>query len=187
MVTGNSDENLREICEKVAGRKMQTPLDFDFLAMRILDSTNLYIAPITLKRFWGYLGEKRQKPPHRYTLNILAQYAGYIDYEEFVKSKENDIDSEFLSNHSLLTRNIQKGCKIELKWRPDRCVIVQYQGMNIFKVLESKNSKLSKGDTFQLEQFIDGESLILNCLIHEGKEPTNYICGRLGGIKFRII
>ncbi len=187
MTTSDSYEKLRESCEKVAGRKMLTPRDFDFLAMRIFDSTHQYIASITLKRFWGYLGEARQKTPYRNTLNILAQYVGYINYEEFCQGEEKEIESHFLPNNFLQTRDIQKDCRIEIKWRPNRCVIVQYEGMSVFKVLKSTNSKLSEGDTFLLSLLIDGEPLILNCLIHEGKAPTNYICGRIGGIKFRII
>ena len=44
---------LQEKVEIVAGRKMITPRDFDYLSARIFDKTQTYIAPVTLKRFWG--------------------------------------------------------------------------------------------------------------------------------------
>ncbi|MBE6308341.1 MAG: hypothetical protein E7087_03430 [Bacteroidales bacterium] len=185
MTTEEINKNLRERVEAVAGEKIETPRDFNILAMRILDKNGTYISPITLKRFWGYLGKDKQKPPYKHTLNILAKYAGYINYDEFINEKENNIESNFLLNKCLQTRSLRKGCKLEIKWRPNRCVTVQYEGMEMFKVTESINSKLSKGDTFIVGEIVDGEPLILSHLIHEGKQPVNYICGRLGGIKFR--
>lgn len=177
---------LRERVESVAGRKMISPRDFDFLAMRILDSTGSYIASVTLKRFWGYLGKEKQRAPFRHTLNILAQYAGYINYSVFCEHLENNIESDFLPNDSLQTNSLQKGSHVEIMWQPDRCITVQYEGLDMFKVVESINSKLSKGDTFFLNMIIDGEPLYLRCLVHDGASPTNYVCGRIGGVKYKV-
>ncbi len=52
---------LQQKVEMVAGRNMNTPRDFDYLSTLIFDRTKSYIAPITLKRFWGYLGERYRK------------------------------------------------------------------------------------------------------------------------------
>lgn len=179
-------DKLQEKTEQITGCKMKSPRDFDYLSTRILDKTKQYLSPITLKRFWGYLGDKYQKTPYRNTLNILAQYAGYISIEAFVESLNNTTSqSDFLPNNSLQASSLKVGDKVQLMWHPDRCVTIEYQGMNMFKVAESINSKLSKGDTFILGNIIDGEPLHLHCLIHEGGLPTNYICGRVDGIKFK--
>ena len=69
-------KELQDKVEIVAGRKMITPRDFDYLSARIFDKTKTYISPITLKRFWGYLGDRNRKKPYRSTLNTLAIYAG---------------------------------------------------------------------------------------------------------------
>ena len=42
---------LQQKAEQVAGREMNTPRDFDYLATRIFEKTKGYISPITLKRF----------------------------------------------------------------------------------------------------------------------------------------
>lgn len=188
----NQDElysTLREKAEQVAGRAMNTPRDFDFLATRILDKTKGYIAPITLKRFWGYLGDEYRKKPYRSTLNILAQFVGYVSIEAFEESHAGGslMESDFLTNDSLQVASLEKGAHIELRWYPDRCVTVAYLGMEMFKVVESVNSKLSAGDTFMVSQIVDGEPLTLRCLVHEGMEPTNYVCGRVNGVKYRVI
>ena len=57
----------------------------------------------------------------------------------------------------------------------------------MFKVLESKNSKLSKGDTFICERFVENSPLMLSNLIHDNSNPVNYICGKRNGIKYQLI
>ena len=179
---------LRQKAEQVAGRAMNTPRDFDYLAMRIFDKTKGYIAPVTLKRFWGYLGEERRKKPYRSTLDILAQFAGYVSIEAFEEGYAGGsaVESDFLTNDSLQVTSLEKDARIELRWYPDRCVTVVYLGMEMFRVVESVNSKLSTGDTFMVNQIIDGEPLTLRCLVHEGMAPTNYVCGRVNGVKYRV-
>lgn len=180
---------LQQKAEQVAGRVMNTPRDFDYLATRILDKTKGYIAPITLKRFWGYLGDEYRKKPYRSTLNILAQFVGYVSIEAFEESYAggSQVESDFLTNDSLQVASLEKNTRIELRWYPDRSITVVYLGMEMFKVVESVNSKLSAGDTFMMSQIIDGEPLTLRCLVHEGMAPTNYVCGRVNGVKYRVM
>ena len=182
-------DKLREKTVKVAGRSMISPRDFDYLASRILDATRSYIAPITLKRFWGYVDGNKPKRPFRNTLNVLSQYVGYGDWDCFVKSFTSpaEVQSDFLPNSCLRTVSLNRSDRVQLTWHPDRCVTISYEGMGMFKVTESINSKLSVGDTFLCECFIDGEPLQLHCLVHEGQQPTNYVCGKVNGIKFRVL
>ncbi len=180
--------NLKLLAEKVAGRRMATPRDFDYLAMRILDNTKMYVSAITLKRFWGYLGDKYQTSPCRFTLNALAQYVGYIDWESFRTTGNSGVaHSNFLPNDSIRSSSLKRNDRIELMWHPGRRVTINYEGLGMFKVTESINSKLSSGDTFMCDCIIDGEPLHLYCLVHEGNAPTNYVCGNIGGVKFKVI
>ena len=182
-------DRLREKVEKVKGRAMTTPRDFDYLSSRIFDATRSYVAPTTLMRFWGYIEADKGKRPSRNTLNVLAQYAGYADWERFEQSfdAETELQSDFLPNDCLRTASLTQGDRVQLTWLPDRCVTISYEGMGMFKVIESINSKLSAGDTFLCEQFVDGEALYLRCLVHEGGKPTNYVCGQVNGVKFRVV
>ena len=180
---------LQQKAESVAGRTMRTPRDFDYLSARIFDKTKGYIAPVTLKRFWGYLGDERRKKPYRNTLNILAQFTGYVSIEAFEEAHAGGsaVESDFLTNDSLQATSLEKDTCIELRWYPDRCVTIVYLGMEMFKVVESANSKLNVGDTFMVSQIVDGEPLTLRCLVHEGMAPTNYVCGRVNGVKYRVL
>ena len=180
-------EQLKAKIEKTLGREMKTPRDFDFLAARIYTLTQTHISSTTLKRMWGYLEKEQNHKPQIFTLNILARTAGYKDWESFEKSSEAESDSDFINNECLQAATLIAGDTIRLTWEPDRTVTIRYEGIDMFTVTESVNSKLSVGDTFHVQYFINGEPLQLFCLVHEGGKPTNYICGRNGGIAFNLL
>lgn len=179
---------LRGAVEKTVGREMKTTSDFDHLAAHLLEMTKVRISAMTLKRFWGYLGEKNMRQPRLSTLNALALYVGYTDWMTYYKhsSAAGEVESDFLKNNSLVTNSLVKGTQIRLMWQPDRVVIVRHEGYEVFTVVESVNSKLSVGDTFRCGLIVEGEPMHLSGLVHEGGEQTSYVCGRKNGVKFRI-
>lgn len=81
-------EQLRLAVERKAGRKMQTNKDFDCLSESVYDQTHAKISTTTLKRIWGYLSEG--VTPRRYTLDQLARFIGYDDFDAFSASLETD-------------------------------------------------------------------------------------------------
>ena len=80
-------KQLRRAVERTLGRKMQTNKDFDCLADSIYEKTHAKISTTTLKRLWGYLSEG--VTPRRYTLDQLAHFVGYDDFDAFCASLEN--------------------------------------------------------------------------------------------------
>ena len=182
-------EKLKECVENVAGFKMRTRQDFDFLATNIFNETRQMLSATTIKRFWGYLKEKEELKPRVSTFNILARYVGYADFETFCKyqSEGNECESEFILNKCLSARSLFKGDVVRLLWAPDRCVTIQYIGLCMFRVIGSRNSKLCENDTFICERIVENSPLLLSNLIHNNGEPVNYICGKRGGVKYQLI
>jgi hypothetical protein len=86
-MTDKQIEQLREAVEQTAGCRMQTHKDFVFLSDAIFERTHQTVGVNTLKRLWGHLEEGAT--PRLSTLNILAQYAGFDDWETFVASSRN--------------------------------------------------------------------------------------------------
>lgn len=186
--TGNTQyEDLKTAAEKVAMRKIVVKRDFEYLSMHIQNRTGAYLSVNTLRRLWE--GEKHNITPRLYTLDTIANYVGYNSYAAFRESMaaEGKCGSGFLVNDYLVSSTLQKGWHIQITWEPGRQIIVEYIGCEMFKVIESINSKLSKDDTFQADIITQGEPLYLNRLIHEGGEPTRYFCGKTNGIKYKII
>ncbi|MBR4967591.1 MAG: hypothetical protein IKY19_05100 [Bacteroidaceae bacterium] len=182
-------EKLKEYVESVAGFNLYTPKDFDNLTEYIFKETGSLLSSTTLKRIWGYLHENKENTPRLSTLNILSKFIGYVNYATFCKYQQmqGECESDFINNNCLQAKSLLKGDKIRLLWQPDRCVTIQYIGLCMFKVIESRNSKLSLNDVFICERIIDGESLLLSNLIHNGSDPVNYICGKKNGVKFQLL
>lgn len=65
--------------------------DFENLQQRILDETGVSLSASTLRRIWGRVDY--QHLPSGTTLNTLAQFAGYADWRQFVRSQSVPIES----------------------------------------------------------------------------------------------
>lgn len=179
-------QSLREAVEKAAGRKMNTPRDFNHLVACIQSSTNELISATTLKRFWGYLENDKVYRPFKHTLDVLSTFVGYKSWENFCNSSSatGSSQSDYLNNNRLYTTSLLNDDKITLLWGPDRKVEIKYLGLDLFEVVESTNSKLKVGDRFCCGHFIDGEPLYLSRLIRDNGVIGDYVCGRNTGINF---
>lgn len=183
-------DKLKLKVEQQLGHSVVVSSDFSNLSADILAKTKNYISTITLRRFWGNLaGGKYNTVPRLSTLDVISQYVGYANWDSFVKEEERatvSLSSDFLFKSVLYASELYSGALLELKWAPDRVVTIQAIGNSRFRVVESKNSKLACGDTFLLGQIIDGEPLVLSCLVHNGNPPTNYVCGMVGGVRYMV-
>lgn len=179
---------LKEAVEKVTCRKMRTPRDFNYLAMSIFDVTHVHISPTTLKRFWGYVDRDKNYQPLKHTLDLLAMYVGYKDFDAYCSqsSVNGDVKSDFVKSPSLYATSLSRGNILKLLWKPDRCVRVKYMGEDMFEVVESINSKLQAGDRFCCGCFIEGEPLYLTRLVRDNMVLGGYVCGQHEGIMFRV-
>ena len=77
-------QQLKISIEQMVNKKMNTPKNFDFLSEEIFARLNVMVSATTLKRLWGYLNEGNT--PRISTLTILAQFAGYRDWDSFAES-----------------------------------------------------------------------------------------------------
>ena len=184
-------QEFKALCEAVerrSGKKMVTPQDFEWLGEKIENKLKEKISASTLMRLWGY---RKGVSTRQTTLNILARYVGYADYVTFsqwapTKDDDEPQSDEVFSRH-LYTRDLQPGQQVELTWQPNRrCVVELLQG-NCFEVIEAEETKLSVGDTFECNIFIEGEPLYLSQLVHDGRPPMLYVAGKRNGIRFEVI
>jgi len=98
--------HLRDVVEIAIGRKMLTPKDFNFLSKAIFDKLHKSVSPTTLKRLWGYLSEP--VIPRVSTLDIMAQFVGFKDWEDFcehhAEAKDNFCDNQATQDGDVLSR-----------------------------------------------------------------------------------
>jgi len=178
------EERLCKLVEQKAGRKMLTPRDFDWLSDQIQLHTGEYVSSTTLKRMWGYIDEPVN--PRRFTLDLLAQFAGLSDYDA-VKKQTPESQSNLTMAKFLSCKELAEGQKIRLRWHPDRVCVIELLHDCRFVIRESANSKLNAGDEFDCMQIIEGEKLYFSKVCHLGKMYPLYEIGNIDGVRFELI
>lgn len=168
--------------EQKYNRRIAVPKDYELLAETITQDVREPISSSTLKRLWGY--DDYSSTPSPVTLDILARYAGARNFPDFCESLKNNpaFVSGFLHTEYVESASLAVGKHLEIGWNPNRLVTLEYLGDSRFRVLESVNATLRKGDEFQAVAFIKGYPLFLPC-IHRGDDQTPvYVAGQQSGL-----
>ena len=174
---------LKQEVERTFGRQLTEARDFEQLSHLLLSHTRERLSPTTLKRFWGYLSnEKVETRPH--TLDVLARFVGYKDYEDFCAQAErlDDVQSGIKTEERITSEGLRLGQRLIITWRPDRRIVVRHFGYGQFEIVEAENTKLNVGDTFRCHLMIQHEPLYLDEVRHQGMPPMVYVAGQKDGV-----
>ena len=176
-------EQLRSDIETALKRKLSTPKDFEFLRERIYARLHILVSRTTLMRIWGYVNEG--VTPRKGTLDILAQFLGYHEWEDFCQNSrlpKEQQSSPILSRKLSVAKELAQGERLRLTWRPDRVCDIEYLGNLQFRVTASENTRLKVGDTFECSLIIEGEPLYLDHLKQAAQQAISYVCGKQSGV-----
>ena len=154
-------EKLLNAIEAEVGGKMQTPKDFEQLAEKVEKRTKEHLSESTLMRLWGY---RPGVTTRQSTLDILSRFLGYADYVTFCQwcAENKELQSDEVLARHLYTEELKVGAQLVLTWYPDRRCVVRLLGDGVFTIVEAVNTKLSAGDTFRCDLFIEGEPLYMS-------------------------
>lgn len=170
---------IKEIEEKF-GTPIKYPKDCESLSNSIQLNCNKLISVSTLKRLMGFV--KQVEQPHKHTLDVIANYIGYKDWEDAIRFTENKDNSSFFQLEGIDVTTLKKGNKIEFTYEPKRLVVLSYLGDNKFKVKESTNSKLQKDDLITFTYIALNHPLISNEVIRNGNSLGKFTAGKVNGI-----
>ena len=174
--------------ETALKRKINTPKDFEFLRERIYARLHILVSRTTLMRIWGYVDEDVE--PRKGTLNILAQFLGYQDWDGYYQNalwpKEQQ-SSPVLSRRLSVAKTLVRGERLRLTWQPDRLCEIEYLGELQFRVIASENTRLKTVDTFECSLIIEGEPLYLDNLRQGQQQSIAYVCGKKSGVLFEYV
>ena len=175
-------QQLRLDVERQLGRRVCSPADFDRLSLEVWDKTHATLSSSTLKRLWGYVDAG--EAVHRNTLTLLAQYAGYADWEHYLAhlAAADGAESDTFAGEGIRTGELQVGDRVLLSWLPNRRCVVRYEGGLRYVVEEQENSKLRVGDRFDAACFLLGQPMYLDNLVRENMPATSYVAGKEHGL-----
>ena len=176
---------LRKKIETIFGKPIITHNDFVELASLIKETTRKHISETTLERVWNYSTRGYDNISH-YTLNLLSEYAGYSDWQNFCSELKNefDSDSDMFDDVALLSKDLQPGDKIKFGWMPDRTCRIKYLGNHRFIAEECHNSTMKEGDIFSCIEFrINRPVVMTDFQSADGKvNGETYVAGIKEGI-----
>lgn len=174
--------SLRLAVEQHIGRSLHTPSDFDFLIQQIWEQQHQVLSQSTIKRLWEYVDSAAQ--PRLSTLNTLAQFVGYADWNAYLAMLElhNETQSELFHGEGIRVEDLSVGDLIEVQWLPNRQCVFRYLGDNHFVVQHSIHAKLQVGDTFDAIAFIIGKPMYLDHITRPDTTVTTYVAGKKHGI-----
>lgn len=171
---------LKKRIENQLKRKIMTPNDFIFLSGAVWERTHQTMSPTTLKRLWGYIDGADET--RNSTLEILSQFLGYDNWEDFLKTIDKDNGSDPVTAPHINAEKLNVGDHVFVSWKPNRRCTFRYLGNMKFIVETAENSKLKVGNTFLASLFILGEPLYLSDLVQGNNPPVAFVVGNKDGL-----
>ena len=175
---------LRSKVEEKYGEPLETHNGFILLVGAIEAEVREHVSESTLERMWGYSTREAAYISLR-TLNVLSRYVGASSWKGFCEELKtsSQVESEEFSGDSIVTAALAAGKRLQLGWLPDRMITVEYRGMNRFVVIESLNSSLRPGDSFECLQIQVGRPLYLDRFRRTGADgEARYVAGERSGL-----
>ena len=169
--------------EQRLGKPLKSSHDFEALRAFMLAQTNEHLSTSTLRRIWTYT--EGNTVPRESSLDLLSRCIGYRNWIDFETNHpiNSDIESSAVTfAEHLSTKDIEPNEIIGLSWLPNRHILIQYCGEDLFKVVKSENSKLQEGNTFYCSLFILHEPLLISKLQQGIRTIDLFQLGKRGGL-----
>lgn len=185
----NALKSLIELTNTNFGGIPSTPTEFNYLSQKIQQRTGQSISQSSIKRLWGYV--EYTSFPSLTTLNILAQFNGFTDWNSFTNSlypNESTDDSGFLVDSLANTDRLAHGERLALSWEGDKSCELECISDTRFRVIKSHNIKLLAGDILTLHTISIGHPIYVSDIVRGEEHIEGYIGAKKGGLKsFKIL
>lgn len=175
---------LRSRVEAVYGQPIQTHNGFITLVDAVEATLREHISESTLERLWGY-STRGADAVSLSTLDVLSRFVGASSWKGFCADLKasSEVESEEFSGDSIVSSAMAAGERLQLGWLPDRIITVEYLGQNRFVVIDSLNSSLRPGDSFDCLQIQVGRPLYLDRFRRADADgEARYVAGERSGL-----
>lgn len=175
------NDKIRQMILEKFNSPLTYPQQCEALALDIQEATGQTLGTTTLKRMLGFVnGPATQRPS---SLDIIAQYLGYPDYDMLTKDLGEDTEiSDFRVVQSIDSADLEEGEQIQITYHPNRVLVLSYIGDNRYVVNESRGGKLMKGDKLMIAGFYVGFELLVSDVERGGVHLGSYQAAKQGGL-----
>ena len=174
-----------KLIEKQLGKEIRYSSDFEHLYFDIEKQTKQRVGVNTLKRLFGQI--KGIKEPRLYTLDTIARYINFKNWDEMLECLDEKGNSDFSSIEEIEISTLHKGTKIKFYYSPDRVVLIEYIEKYQFKVIDALNSKLMIDDIIEVEHFVLKYPLMVKDVIRDNVSLGKFTAGKVSGITKLVI
>ncbi|MDH6307395.1 hypothetical protein M2451_000544 [Dysgonomonas sp. PFB1-18] len=171
---------IKKLLENKLGKDIRYSSDIEHLSFDIEKHTNQRIGVNTIKRLLGLI--EGIKEPRLYTLDTIARYLDFKNWDEMLDSLDERGNSDFSTIEEIDIQALKTGDKIRFTYSPDRVVSIEYIGNNRFIVIGSENSKLLLNDTIEVNHFVLNYPLIITNVIRNDVSMGKFTAGKISGI-----
>ena len=167
-----------------SGNDIRLSRDCELLALDIESVTGEHIGVNTMKRLLGFIADERT--PRTTTLDVIARYLGYADWEALRLHDADMSNSAFDDRDEYLACNMVSGQRLVITYPPNRMLTIEHLDDNHFQVIASENSKLREGDLLTLSHIVRHYPLLVSEVIRDGKSLGAFTAGKAQGIDFEL-
>lgn len=175
---------IKQLLKEKSGHEIRLSRDCELLALDIESVTSEHIGVNTIKRLLGFIADERTTRTS--TLDVIAHYLGFANWEDLRLADENYSNSAFDDRDEFLAGSLEIGQKVIISYPPNRTIIIENLGDNHFRVIESENSKLLKGDLLTLTHIIRHYPLLVSEVIRDDQNLGPFTAGKTQGINFEL-
>jgi hypothetical protein len=171
---------IKKQIELKLGRDIRYHSDLECLCIEIEQQTKQKVSLNTLKRLFGFISGVSE--PRLYTLDTIALYLGFTNWDIYLSSLDQSGNSGFNSLQEIRIETLTVSSIVEFGYDPDRRVQVRYEGQNNFKVVLAINSKLKVNDLIEITHFVLNYPLVVLNVYRDGKNMGRFTAGKVGGL-----
>jgi hypothetical protein len=169
-----------QLLKRKSGSDLRIPSDCEILSLDIESKTGVRIGATTLKRLLGFAHDERT--PHTSTLDAIARYLGYAHWDELSKIEDSGNSDFDTPDDEVRSDDLQPGARLEITYLPDRKLTLEYLSNDHYRVTDSENSKLQKGDEVEIHHFVLHHPLLVVNVWRDGESLGQFTAGRVSGL-----
>ncbi len=171
---------IRGKIEEKFGKPVRYAKDCDVLATSIFAFTSEKISCSTIKRLFGIIESENE--PRLYTLDILAKYLGYVNYDQLLNEFNPNRMLQSQSIEAIHVSNLKAGDIVRFSYAPNNVVSAKYTNNEVFQIVESTDEKIQTGDILVFKKMGVHMPLFASWKSFESRIVKNIILGRISGI-----
>ncbi|MBQ6955741.1 MAG: hypothetical protein IJP80_03915 [Bacteroidales bacterium] len=164
-----------------SGLEFDKANDFSILSSNIFTMTGRTIGVTTLKRLFNYINDSRNAS--NYTLNTIAQYLGYREWDEYMRTISTDSEWHF-HDETIYIDQLAVGDNVTIHYL-DRTVSFNVEKRpyhNVLVVTSASNSSLRKNDILFVHSIRKGSILTAEKIVRDDIEGNYRTRGEIGSI-----